>query len=63
MWISQAQVGDAGLLYAYTDRDKGNKGITAFIIEPKKMKGCTRGRSRPSSACIARRPASSCSRA
>ncbi|HEU0259486.1 MAG TPA: acyl-CoA dehydrogenase family protein [Burkholderiales bacterium] len=41
MWISQAQVGDAGLLYAYTDRDKGNKGITAFIIEPKKMKGCT----------------------
>jgi glutaryl-CoA dehydrogenase (non-decarboxylating) len=41
MWISQAQVGDAGLLYAYTDRDKGNKGITAFIIEPKKMKGCS----------------------
>jgi glutaryl-CoA dehydrogenase (non-decarboxylating) len=41
MWISQAQVGDAGLLYAYTDREKGNKGITAFIIEPKKMKGCT----------------------
>jgi glutaryl-CoA dehydrogenase (non-decarboxylating) len=41
MWISQAQVGDAGLLYAYTDRDQGNKGITAFIIEPKKMKGCT----------------------
>lgn len=41
MWISQAQVGDAGLLYAYTDREKGNKGITAFLIEPKKMKGCT----------------------
>jgi len=41
MWISQAQVGDAGLLYAYTDREKGNKGMTAFIIEPKKMKGCT----------------------
>ncbi|HEY5896619.1 MAG TPA: acyl-CoA dehydrogenase family protein [Burkholderiales bacterium] len=41
MWISQAQVGDAGLLYAYTDKEKGNKGITAFIIEPKKMKGCT----------------------
>jgi glutaryl-CoA dehydrogenase (non-decarboxylating) len=41
MWISQAHVGDAGLLYAYTDRDKGNKGITAFIIEPKKMKGCS----------------------
>jgi glutaryl-CoA dehydrogenase (non-decarboxylating) len=41
MWISQAHVGDAGLLYAYTDRSKGNKGITAFIIEPKQMKGCS----------------------
>jgi glutaryl-CoA dehydrogenase (non-decarboxylating) len=41
MWISQAHVGDAGLLYAYTDRAKGNKGMTAFIIEPKNMKGCT----------------------
>jgi len=41
MWISQAHVGDAGLLYAYTDRSQGNKGITAFIIEPKKMAGCT----------------------
>jgi glutaryl-CoA dehydrogenase (non-decarboxylating) len=41
IWISQAHVGDAGLLYAYTDRSKGNKGITAFIIEPKKMRGCS----------------------
>ena len=41
IWISQAHVGDAGLLYAYTDRAKGNKGITAFIIEPKTMQGCT----------------------
>ena len=41
MWISQAHVGDAGLLYAYTDRTQGNKGITCFLIEPKKMKGCT----------------------
>jgi glutaryl-CoA dehydrogenase (non-decarboxylating) len=41
MWISQAQVGDAGLLYAYTDKSQGNKGITAFLIEPKKMAGCT----------------------
>src|SRR6185369_8383447 len=41
MWISQAHFGDAGLLYAYTDRTKGNKGMTAFIIEPKNMKGCT----------------------
>jgi len=41
MWISQAQFGDAGLLYAYTDKSAGNKGMTAFIIEPKKMKGVT----------------------
>ena len=41
MWISQAHVGDAGLLYAYTDRAQGNKGMTAFIIEPKNWKGCT----------------------
>jgi len=41
MWISQAHVGDAGLLYAYTDKTQGNKGITAFIIEPKNMPGCT----------------------
>jgi glutaryl-CoA dehydrogenase (non-decarboxylating) len=41
MWISQAHVGDAGLLYAYTDKSAGNKGMTAFIIEPKTMNGCT----------------------
>jgi glutaryl-CoA dehydrogenase (non-decarboxylating) len=41
MWISQAHVGDAGLLYAYTDRAAGKRGISAFIIEPKNMKGCS----------------------
>ena len=41
MWISNAHIGDAGLLYAYTDRDKGNKGISCFIIEPKTLEGCT----------------------
>ena len=40
-WISQAHVGDAGLLYAYTDREKKHKGMSAFIIEPKKMENCT----------------------
>jgi len=39
-WISNAHVGDAGLLYASTDREKKHKGITAFIIEPKKLEGC-----------------------
>lgn len=41
LWISNAQVGDAGLLYAYTDKDAGHKGISAFIIEPKNIEGCT----------------------
>ncbi|RAI43507.1 acyl-CoA dehydrogenase family protein [Rhodoplanes roseus] len=41
MWISQAHVGHAGLLYAYTDRSAGNKGMTAFIIEPKAWAGVT----------------------
>jgi glutaryl-CoA dehydrogenase (non-decarboxylating) len=40
-WISQAHVGDAGLLYAYTDREKKHKGMSAFIIEPKNLPGCT----------------------
>lgn len=41
MWISNAHIGDAGLLYAYTDRELGNKGISCFIIEPKTLAGCT----------------------
>ncbi len=41
MWISNAHIGDAGLLYAYTDRDAHHKGISAFIIEPKNLEGCT----------------------
>ena len=41
LWISNAQIGDAGLLYAYTDRDAHHKGISAFIIEPKNLEGCT----------------------
>ena len=40
-WISNAHVGDAGLLYAYTDKEKKHKGISAFIIEPKNLEGCT----------------------
>jgi len=41
IWITNAAVGDAGLLYAYTDREKGNKGISCFILEPKSLEGCT----------------------
>lgn len=40
-WISNAHIGDAGLLYASTDREAGNRGITAFILEPKNLEGCT----------------------
>ena len=40
-WISQAQVGDAGVLYAYTDREQKHKGMSAFIIEPKTLENCT----------------------
>jgi glutaryl-CoA dehydrogenase (non-decarboxylating) len=36
-WISNAHVGDAGLLYAYTDREKKHHGISAFILEPKTL--------------------------
>jgi glutaryl-CoA dehydrogenase (non-decarboxylating) len=41
IWISNAHIGDAGLLYAYTDREKKHKGISAFIIEPKNLENCT----------------------
>jgi len=40
-WISNAHVGDAGLLYAYTDKEAKHKGISAFVIEPKNLEGCT----------------------
>lgn len=38
-WISNAPVGDWGLLYAYTDHEAKYKGITCFIINLKKTKG------------------------
>ncbi len=41
IWITHAHIGDAGLLYARTDREGGDKGITCFLIEPKHLEGCT----------------------
>lgn len=40
-WISNAHVADAGLLYAYTDREATPKhrGMSAFIMEPKNFEG------------------------
>jgi glutaryl-CoA dehydrogenase (non-decarboxylating) len=34
-WISNADVADAIIYYAYTDRSKGAKGLSAFVVEVK----------------------------
>jgi glutaryl-CoA dehydrogenase (non-decarboxylating) len=34
-WISNADVGDVVIYYAYTDRDAGSKGLSAFVVELK----------------------------
>ncbi|WP_137894430.1 acyl-CoA dehydrogenase family protein [Ramlibacter sp. 2FC] len=39
MWASIANETDVGILFAKTDRDAGAKGVTAFIVEPKKYPG------------------------
>ncbi len=41
MWISNASVGDTGLVYAFTDREKKYKGLTCFIVDLKKTPGVT----------------------
>jgi glutaryl-CoA dehydrogenase (non-decarboxylating) len=38
-WISNADVADVIIYYAYTDKDKGSKGLSAFVIEPKNFNG------------------------
>jgi len=40
-WISNASVADVLIYYAYTDKEAGSKGLSAFVIEPKKMNGVT----------------------
>jgi glutaryl-CoA dehydrogenase (non-decarboxylating) len=39
MWISNAPVGDWGLVYAFTDRSKKYKGMTCFIVNLKGNEG------------------------
>jgi glutaryl-CoA dehydrogenase (non-decarboxylating) len=34
-WISNADVADAIIYYAYTDRDQGARGLSAFVVEVK----------------------------
>ncbi|MFZ0613345.1 MAG: glutaryl-CoA dehydrogenase Acd [Desulfobacterales bacterium] len=38
-WISNAAVADVILYYAYTDRDQGSKGLSAFVVELKNFNG------------------------
>ncbi|MBI1976567.1 MAG: acyl-CoA dehydrogenase family protein [Candidatus Omnitrophica bacterium] len=42
MWISLADVADHFLIFAYTDHSKGDKGISAFIVE-RGFKGVSTG--------------------
>jgi alkylation response protein AidB-like acyl-CoA dehydrogenase len=39
MWASIANECDVGVLFAKTDRHAGAKGVTAFIVQPKKFPG------------------------
>ena len=38
-WISNADMADVIIYYAYTDKEKGSKGLSAFVIEPKNFNG------------------------
>lgn len=38
-WVSNASVADVMVLYAYTDKSKGSKGLSAFIVELKNFPG------------------------
>ncbi|NNF99552.1 MAG: acyl-CoA dehydrogenase [Desulfobacteraceae bacterium] len=38
-WISNADVADVLICYAYTDQSKGSKGLSAFVIEPQNFNG------------------------
>ena len=38
-WISNAPVGDVVIYYAYTDKSKGAKGLSAFVLELKNFNG------------------------
>jgi glutaryl-CoA dehydrogenase (non-decarboxylating) len=40
-WISNTTVADVLIYYAFTDRNAGGKGLSAFVIEPKNFNGIT----------------------
>ncbi|SFM43311.1 glutaryl-CoA dehydrogenase Acd [Thermodesulforhabdus norvegica] len=39
MWITNAPIGDVGLVYAYTDKEKKYKGMTCFIVDIRNTPG------------------------
>lgn len=38
-WISNAHAADVLIYYAYTDKDAGARGLSAFVLEPKNFNG------------------------
>jgi len=38
-WISNANMADCVIYYAYTDKEKGSKGLSAFVVELKNAEG------------------------
>jgi acyl-CoA dehydrogenase len=46
MWITNASVADWYFVIAYTDKDKGHKGISAFLV-PRNTPGITVGKKEP----------------
>ncbi len=38
-WISNADVADVIIYYAYTNPEKGSRGLSAFVVEPKNFNG------------------------
>ncbi len=38
-WISNADMADVLIFYAYTDKEAGSRGLSAFVIEPKNFNG------------------------
>ncbi len=38
-WISNADIADVLIYYAYTNKEQGSRGLSAFVIEPKNFNG------------------------
>jgi len=40
-WISNATIGGINIFYAYTDRDAGGRGLSAFVVDLEESEGIT----------------------